>query len=65
MLQGKLFAELTMKFNESTIYESLILVSAIINAIFFTLMWMIDELQVHPMQLFAMILALDATTLFT
>ena len=43
----------------------MILVSAIINAVFFFITWMIKELQVHPMRLFAYILAFDTSALLT
>ena len=41
------------------------MLSVCINTIFFFIMWQIKELQVHPMKLFMLITACDATVLYT
>ena len=41
----------------------MVLVSAIINGVFFLITWQIEELQVHPMRLFSYILAFDTSAL--
>ena len=61
---GKIFWQLTNKFDDSLLYEGIIMLSAFINTVFFFLMWRIKELQAHPMILFMLITACDAYVLY-
>ena len=61
---GYNFYELTVAYHDSTIFRTVVMVSAILNAAFFVLMLWIDELRVHPMKLFMYLMACDSTVLF-
>ena len=60
---GGVFIELTSDMNKNNLFKAVIVFGGVINAVFFLLMWRIKELQVHPMPLFALTLAVDSTFL--
>ena len=54
----------TNEFDNDFWFQSLGLVSVLINVFFFVAIWRIKELQVHPLKIFMWITACDATILF-
>jgi len=60
---GRNFFQLTTLLDNSQIWIFVVYGGAVINAIFFFLMWRIKELQVHPMKLFMYIMAADSLVL--
>ena len=58
--EGKQFFQLTNALEDNSTFLVLCTVSAMMNALFFFLMWWIKELRVHPMRLFMYMMALDA-----
>ena len=55
---------MTNKFDNNEVFQTVVMLSVCINTIFFFIMWQIKELQVHPMKLFMLITACDATVLY-
>ena len=55
---------MTDKYDDSDLFEAIVMLSFVINTVFFFIMWRIKELQVHPMKLFMLILASDAIGLY-
>ena len=56
---------MTNKYDDSDMFQAIVMFSVIVNTVFFFIMWRIKELQVHPMKLFMLILASDAIGLYT
>ena len=60
---GVNFYQMTTRLDDNQIWLIAVYLGAVINAIFFTMMWRIKELQVHPMNLFMYIMASDSLVL--
>ena len=56
---------MTDKFDDNNLFQAIVMLSVVINTVFFFIMWRIKELQVHPNKLFMLALASDAFGLYT
>ena len=55
---------MTDTYDSSPVFQFVIATSAVMNLLFFSLMLWVDELRAHPMKLFMLLMACDASVLF-
>ena len=56
---------MTNKYDDSDMFQAIVMFSVIVNTVFFFIMWRIKELQVHPMKLVMLVLVSDSCVLYT